>query len=376
MFHIGVATPKKLYKRKKKPIRSTNKLSPLEKSRLTPFQPYTGPRWQIPLGLDVSDQIRNIFQLFETIAAPQVFTSIVMRLKQVSLSNCFLMKNTKPVQDWDSLYSDTYTNTTTWKPPASVTSAIQRFHAKQENSIKRVKKIYIDLYRFTKQIKKLVHCHRIYKSLQNVKNTFDPVTLDVPLKPVYVLDYAKCLCYVYEASTLRKTIENRLLFSDYMFPEPKPPVNLLSNEPFTRGQLFSIIDACRAYGEFSWVLDRFKKACDCRLDLFQMRFKQDLKVEAIHFYFKNQKDYVKDTVLDYFESHINNLHVDDRVVDTFINAYDTSIQKKRLHPYIQQWIHLTKQYYIAAELRDLIELSRIRVESTKLCRQAEKMFGI
>ena len=373
MFQIGIATPKKLYKRKRKPLRTINKLSLLEKSRLTPFQPYTGPRWKLPLGLDVSDQIRNTFQVFETIAAPQVFTSILASLKQISLSNCFLM-NTKPVQDWNALCI--YSNSNTWKPPGSVISAIQRFHMTQENIIKRVKKIYIDLYNFTKQIKKLVHIHRIYKSLENVKNTVDPVTLDVPLKAVHVLDYLNRLSYVYEASTLRKTIENRLLFSDYMFPEPKPPVNLLSNKPFTRGQLFSIIYACRAHGEFSWALDRFMKACDCRLDIFQMRFKQDLKVEAIHYYFKNQKDNVKDTIIDYFESYVNKLYIDDRVIDKFINLYDIYVEKKRSYPYIHQWLNLTKRYYIAAELRDLLELNRINVESSNLCRKAETIFGI
>jgi len=373
MFQIGVATPKKLYKQKNKPIRSRNKLSFLEKSTLKRFQPYTGPRWKIPSGIECSDQIRTTFQVFETIAAPELFSSIVIRLKQSSFSNCFLI-NTKAVQDWNTLSSYTYTNT--WKPPASVTSSIQKFRAKQENLIKSIKKIYMDLYRFTKQIKKLVHCHRIYKSLQNVKNTLDPVTLDAPLKPVFVLDYLNRLCYVYEASTLRKTIENRILFSDYMFPEPKPPVNLLSNEPFTRGQLFSIINACRAHGEFSWVLERFMKVCDCRLTIFQIRFKQDLKVEAIHFYFKNQKNYVKDTVVDYFELYVNNLGIDDTVIDSFTRLYDIYIEKKRSHPYIQQWVNLTKRYYIAAELNDFIELSVISIESAKLSRQAASFFGI
>ena len=367
MFHIGVMIPK--LKRRKSNLKKKTILKKLclVKPTLKPFEPYTGPRWQLPSGLHVSEQTIYTFQSFDTIPAAEVFKSIKTRQNQISFSNLFF--NT-PVQDWDNIC-----HSYTWKPPATVTAMIQRHRINQETILKRVKNIYIDLYHFTKQIKKLVLCHRIYKSLVNVKNVTDPVTLDAPLKPVYVLDYLNRLSYVYEASTLRKTIENRILFSDYMFPEPKPPVNLLSNKPFTRGQLFSIIDACRAHGEFSWVLDRFKK-CECRLNIFQYQFKQDLKIEAIHFYFKNQKEYAKDTVIDYFESYVNNLGVDDRVVDSFINIYTRLIQKKRPHSYIQQWINLTKRYYIAAELRELVELSLISIDSAKLCRQAEKVFAI
>ena len=370
MFQIGVATPKKPHQREKK-HRVQLPLSLLEKSRLKPFEPYTGPRWQFPSGLKLSDEIRNTFQVFETIPAPQVFTSIISRLKHIPISKCFLMMNT-PVQDWNTFMI----SNNTWKPPASVTAAIQSYHAKQENIIKRVKKIYNDLYYFTKQMKKLVHYHRIYRSLQNVKNTCDPVTLDIPVKPVYVLDYAKSLCYVYEASTLRKTIENRILFSDYMFPEPKPPVNLLSNEPFTRGQLFSIIDACKSQGEFSWILDRFKKVCECDLRRFEKRFKQDIKIEAIHTYFKSQKEYAKDTVIDYFESYADSLGLDDTAIEIFTNLYTKYLVKNKGHSYVNQWICLTKQYYIASEMKDLLELSRINMESSRLIRQAEKVFGI
>ena len=357
MFQIGVAPMR--VNRKKRPLKKREE-SVLE--TITPFQPYTGPRWQIPSGLShLSDRVQHTFRMVETYAIPEVFLKIKQR--QVSFLNIF-----NPTR-----YHHFYPRPD-WIPPSCVKSMIQSYYDIQCNELKYATRLYMKLYLFTRQIKKLVHCHRIYKSLKNVKNTCDPVTLEIPVKPVYVLDYENGLSYVYEASTLRKTIENRILFSDYMFPEPKPPVNLLSNEPFTTGQLFSIIDACKAHGEFSWILDRFKKVCECDLDVFESRFRQDLKIEAIDSYFKCQKESAKESVIDYFDSYAETIGLDERIAIRFTIQYDKSSRASKPFPYIQSWIKLARQYYIAVELKDAVELHRIKMESVRRIKEAVNIF--
>ena len=210
--------------------------------------------------------------------------------------------------------------------------------------------------------KKLVYTWRVNKCIRNVKNTEDPVTLDVPKKPIYIIDFKQGLSYIYEASTLRRTIEDKLLYSEYMFPESKKPINLLSNQPFTYGQLLSIMYQCRAYGEFSWVLDRFK-SCDCDMRIFKLKFKQMLKIHAIESHFKNYKD-SRDSVVDYFESQAELSNILFNKVDDFSELY--SVNTTRVHQYILKWITLTKRYYIALELNDSFERVLVGIDSDRL----------
>lgn len=314
------------------------------KSNQAPFKPYTGPRWKLPYGINITPSVRYKFELFENDTVEECIENINREIKTpVSFLNTYYVINM-------------------WKPPQRIISAIQSHRELQINEYKKVKTIYLKIFRFIRMFKKLVYTWRVNKCIRNVKNTEDPVTLDLPKKPVYVVDYKKGLSYIYEASTLRRTIEDKLLYSEYMFPESKMPINLLSNEPFTYGQLLSIMYQCRAYGEFSWVLDRFK-SCDCDMRMFKLRFKQMLKIHAIESHFKNYKD-SRDSVVDYFESQTQETNILFNKVDDFSDLYLSNTT--RVHPYILKWITLTKRYYIALELNDSFERVLIGIDSDRL----------
>jgi hypothetical protein len=210
-------------------------------------------------------------------------------------------------------------------------------------------------------MKKLIHNYRVNRALKNKRNTDDPVTLEIPKKPVYVVDLKNRCSHVYDASTLRKTIHNKILYSDYMFPYPSQPVNMLTNIPFTYGQLISIYKQCAAHGEFSWAFDRYR-SCGYDLIKFEKRFRQQLKIEAVEYFFKNQRDLAKDVVIDYFLVHADNEEMPLAKIAAFKRRYN----KRPDSIVILNWIHLARRYYINLELKNLEETIRLTKDTSDM----------
>jgi hypothetical protein len=212
----------------------------------------------------------------------------------------------------------------------------------------KVKSIYSKLFRFRKNLFALIFRWRIQKCLKNVKNTEDPVTLEVPKKPVHVIDFVNRSSFVYDATTLKRTIQDRILLSDHMFPMPKRPVNLLTNKEFTYGQLYSIIQQCRSYGETSWILESLTDL-SCNYNRFLIHNKQALKLKAISSFFDTLPlCVIKETLIDYFTYEADSVSLNENVITSFISYLDTETDL----PIVKRWIYLTKQYYIATELKD------------------------
>lgn len=354
MFHIGVpGTPKA---KKVKPI--YKKYSSHTILNLPPLVPYTGFRWQLPWGIKAkaSHSFLNKFYLFDTLPIDMVFSRIHSHINR-PFPHVFAQYN---------MYIGE------WKPPACVQSAIQSHTDRQRNDFRRVKILYAKLFKFTEQFKRLIQHWRVNTCMRNCKNTLDTVTLETPRNSVYVLDFTQRTSYVYEASSLRKTIENRIFLSDYMFPEPKEPINTLSNLPFTYGQLLSIHKQCKAYGQFSWILDRYI-ACDCCVRTFELRFEKELHYEAIKSFFIMNSNAANDTVIDFFEDQIRfTPSISGRMIQKFTDlCMDTT--RNPIHPYIQKWRSITRRYYCATELRDHLELARIAREIPTLVSLAKRV---
>jgi hypothetical protein len=252
------------------------------------FVPYSGSRWQIPSGIKITDSVRFKFNRYDSFEKSEILRVINNCINVPSSTFIFYRNDFVP-----------------WKCPQFVASYLQRVRDLESNEWKKVKNIYLRLFKITRYLKKLVHNYRVNRALKNKRNTEDPVTLEIPKKPVYVVDLKNRCSHVYDASTLRKTIHNKILYSDYMFPYPSQPVNMLTNIPFTYGQLISIYKQCAAHGEFSWAFDRYR-SCGYDLINFEKRFRQQLKIEAVEYFFKNQRDLAKDVVIDYFLVHADN----------------------------------------------------------------------
>ena len=324
-FSIGIKT-----KTKKKSKSKSKKYAPV----LNLLQPdilniYRGHRWKIPEGIQVSNSVKSKFSMLATL---QNFKEVREKITE----NIRSMK-----------FNFYYSTETPWKAPQSVISHITSYYAKQENEWNKVRAIYFRIFKLRKLVLPLVFKWQVRKCLTNCKNIEDPVTLEVPKNPVIIIDFIKRMSFVYDANTLKKTIENRLLLSDYMFPEPRAPVNLLTNEPFTLGQLISVVDQCKKHGYVSWLMDAYK-GLNADIQLFSFHNKQKLKVEAIKTFFKRDPIYLREVVIDYFNLEADNYDLPILQKHRFINAYDTNPDGL----IVQKWIGLTREYYIAKELNE------------------------
>jgi hypothetical protein len=299
---------------------------------------YKGPLWTIPKTIKVSDSVANKFTMVSNIFN---YTTLKEKVN-------YEIKNLK----FKTPSNDEF------KPPF-LTSMIQSYYAKQENDWNKVRGIYFKLFKFKELMKPLIFRWNVRKSLKQIKNTEDPVTLEIPKKPVYIFDIKKKMSFVYEANTIRRTIENRILCSDYMFAEPQVPINLLTNLPLSYGQLMSVILQCKAYGEYSWVLEGLRATSGC-LVKFTIFNKTRLNIEAIKAFFKKSVAGVRDTVLDYFRAEAEFTDMPVFYINKFINLCYTN----QSHPRVRQWVNHTRDYYIAKEINNaaLILTTSIRTE--------------
>jgi hypothetical protein len=195
-------------------------------------------------------------------------------------------------------------------------------------------------------------------------NTEDIATMEVPKKPVYVINYSERCSYVYEAETMRRSINTKLLMSDWMFETPQYPVNPLSNEPFTVGQLLSIYNQMKAYGSFSWIFDRFK-ACTFNLKLYRLRFKQQLKLEAIESHFKIERANSTETIIEFLEENAITQGASNSKIEklkAYYTLYENNIDNIKLRP-------LVMRYYIAIELNDLSSITSISYDINKIIKR-------
>ena len=307
------------------------------------FIPYTGARWKIPSAIPVTASVKYKFERLETVK----FTEVFRELRKESLQNIY----TKVYDSCDTKFSNI----------PSIKSYLAKLKNNEANEWKQVSLIYSALFRVVRFMNKLVCLRRLHLCMKKQINTEDIVTMEIPKKPIYVINYPERCTYVYEAETMRRSINTKLLMSDWMFETPQYPVNPLSNEPFTTGQLLSIYNQMKAYGSFSWVFDRFK-ACTFNLKLFKLRFKQQLKLEAIESHFKNEYVNSKETIFDFFETNAIIQGLSDNSIEKFkifYTLYPNSANNITLKP-------LVMRYYIAIELNDLSTLAYTSHEIKKL----------
>ena len=339
-FSIGVKGRGQPLRKRTKPVNTKRKHKKSGGNESINFQLYDGPRWFLPKGMNIPYSVAYKFSLLEHIFN---FNIIKYEISNRLDDSIFRFHNYYGKVYYGGVISIEGNGIELRKR----TQIEKQYISRQSNEWNRVKQIYAKLFRFRRYLNSLCFRWKIRKATRNQKNTEDPVTLEIPKNPVTVLDISKKLSFVFEASAIRKVIENRLLMSDYMFAEPADPVNPLTNHPFTTGQMYSIAKQCREYGQYSWILDKFVKA-SCNIKTFKIFNDQALRIEAISSYFSKSRSYIRETVIDYFCAEADECEMSDRASSYFINAYDDGIK----NPIIQKWINMMRDYYIAGELKN------------------------
>ena len=87
----------------------------------------------------------------------------------------------------------------------------------------------------------------------------DPVTLEPIQRPVFIFDHRAKRTFIFEATTLHRSIRSALTFQLYTISDPKVPKNLFTNTPYSCGQLMSIFTQLQAYGLMSLELMAWRK---------------------------------------------------------------------------------------------------------------------
>lgn len=358
MFHIGRAPSNTVSKRRKR-VSKESKVNKVVKAPINlyvkpsvllairKFKPYEGFRWKPPAGIRLTWRERDKFGFLET-CNPKNF---LKTYHDLMVAHSF--ENRATVIDHFTLC------------PASI-NFLKSSRDRERAEWLKIKRIYLRLFRFAK-VARVAMRRRLRKiCLRNLVNTEDIVTMEAPKNPIYVLNVNRRMSYVYEASTLRKAINQRLLMSEYMFAEPREPINILSNEPFTYNQCISIYYQLKSYGMCSWVFELFKKH-NFNMAKFQTYCSQQLKVSAIQNHFKNEDLWCFETVYDFFTVIADGMGLEEPYIRDFKKAYLKDYMN--LHPYIKLWKDITYRKYMAQIVNDDDTVDKIMVESIDLLKQ-------
>jgi hypothetical protein len=189
---------------------------------------------------------------------------------------------------------------------------------------------------------RLISLWRQKKYTNRILNTEDPITLSVPVEPIYLFDSRAKGYFVFEAKTLKKSMESNLFFNDWLFPEPMIPKNILTNLQFSGGQLVKIISEFRKYGIGSWGIESFR---NCEFDIIKFRDINyvPLKIEGLKSLLRNRSSTeFKSLLREFVEDQYDRL---DDINTVNIDSIIWAIENEPTLSYIEKWINLFEKYY-------------------------------
>jgi hypothetical protein len=239
------------------------------------------------------------------------------------------------------------------KPPTSITSTwsalLVRAAVAQMPKLMKMKRIF----------RKFLHLWR-YKRLC-VANDTDPATLEIPVKPVYIVDWSAKSSMVFEASTLVRDITSRLMNHDGLFDTCQVPRNPYTNLPLTQAQTISIWNqisyyavplstAFTAFRQARWDYLKFTRdyAVVLKLNAFRKTMRNPLHID----YMERMKDFIQ-YVYDYESVSCN------------MTNYNYALYYKRSHPLLKKWARLCTEYYethiLYGETSDIFISARDRI---------------
>jgi hypothetical protein len=183
----------------------------------------------------------------------------------------------------------------------------------------------------------------LFKRYSNrMVNTEDPATLSEPVQPIYVFDASARGTYVFEASSLRKSMERDLNYCDWLFPEPFHPKNPLTNLPFHMGHRIYILQQLRAYNQGSWILESYSQV-KWNLKVFRDIFMVPLKTRALQDICRNPTseetiDYMSEFIEDHYDYH--EIHRPE-----ILTVLKWAIKHTPTHEYMLEWLDAFKHFY-------------------------------
>lgn len=328
----------------------------------------------------INKKIRIVHYIFKASDSSKLFLPVTIRLSNtekikfdiVNMHNPKRRGFSNAIYDIKIKYTFSFNNdkaSTFFKIP-EILQYMQQSYKKDEYEWNKIKRLFLRLFKIKRMMQTICRRWLYRKCMKNVMNTEDVVTMEVPKNPVYVINFERRCSYVYDASTLRKAINHRLLSCDYMFATPLYPLNILSNEEFTYMQSVSIYNQLKAYGACSWALERFK-VYGFDLKMFETKCSQQLKLAAIDNHFYSDNDLLFETVYDYFTVMADFINIEEYYIAEFKNDF---LNTTRRSHYVKAWIKLTRRKYVSEVTCDLNEIHAIGEDSGKLLAQVYSVY--
>jgi hypothetical protein len=187
-------------------------------------------------------------------------------------------------------------------------------------------------------------------------NSVDVVTLDIPKKPIYIYDAKAKGVYQYEASTLKRSIDADLSFTEWLFPAPKVPRNAWTNCSFTIMQLLSIMKQMYAYEMTSTFLEAFKKV-KWDLKVYIETYRVPIKLEGLQSMMRNTTSEEYTTLLTEFIEDEYEHHEIEFISQLTILKW--AVFHRHSDMYMQRWSKIFQEYTHMCILNGSRILSRI-----------------
>lgn len=200
-----------------------------------------------------------------------------------------------------------------------------------------------------------------------VINDTDVVTMNPIKKPVYLHSFPGKCVYVFEADSVMKDIHKKLLHNDGEFPDPIFPKNMFTNETLTKGQLWYLVQQCKAQGKTTWAIESFFEL-GFDISKFLTFNRKKLRMVALKNVMQDPKS------LEYFDmmyDFITSQHdANGKKVDT--ELYSWAIRRVPEDPLMVQWRTICKEWYERDILLDdphdkNYNFFRVMEETSPLC---------
>lgn len=209
--------------------------------------------------------------------------------------------------------------------------------ANNEGMNKEAKEKYFLNQKVRWAFKRLLQTYLLRK--MQVKNDVDPITLDTPQQAVTLVDMRARSKFIFEAKSILRDFQTRLLNHSDLFPMPLFLRNPLTNERLTIGQIQSILDQSRRLGQTHWTTECLIDA-RFELKLFSRDNSRKLKLHALRDLMISQEG--SDFILDFIEGQhdVFNKFFDER-------TYTWALKSNRCYSMtrIRAWREMCQRFY-------------------------------
>lgn len=189
------------------------------------------------------------------------------------------------------------------------------------------------------RLRKFLHLLR-YRRLRQL-NTEDAITLERPQNKIEIVDWSIRSKYIYEAYSLMKDINSRLMNHDGVFDMPQEPRNCFTNISLTQSQTISVWNQLSICGiPASSVFTAFRQ-CKYSMHKFKIEYAIPLQLNAFRktMMDTNHYDY-KERLMDF----IANAYAQEDMV-CYTNVYKYVMDIHPTHSILKEWARLCTQYY-------------------------------